>query len=885
LSLAEVQQGQAQSLLPKKIIQPIIKNKQSTPGSPSKPQAITPDEKETYEDDSERQPTTNVRTGGYIPIQVKEGIPRDTWKSDIPEWKYGPAKNEAIQPATGYRAYKKSVAEVRNAPAGTIISTTKIEQKPGFMTKNIWQATYENAQAMFNPVKTNIQQDTGVEARWKTWEKLPFGVKQDIIRASSGTFDNPFGIYTWKYYFSGKEGEKQAFKEVYDPFMQKVGEKFKSPVSAAAFMTFETIPGAYYGFKGFSYGLGYVKSLGPAGEQIVKGVNRAVGTYFATETIKGASEATRQGPEALSRYIVSTGAMLGVAAFGMKSFKAGELAGFRKRVQANLRTPEGIARADAFFKAFELRKNISSKNITPLDLNRVENLRGDIVQQTALKNALASPEMKRYKVALGGSAAGFESSPHDIDILVKKSIGVRSPINSGSLQSPIAQVSNVPKVESILKSKGVNLSLFDIHDLPKVGESFPQAGTGVAEKPIRTAPGSAFKWQISLSEQAGRKLASAWAPLHEFRGKDWNTVTKIAEENWSTPIEIKPSQYAKILEQQGKVNIFKGISKERKLLFPGEDLMGVTIVPTKPGAFTPQIEIKYGLGYQKQTTYAHELLHLEPYLKTGKMGSESYAYWNEQTHQFFKPTLAEELGKWKPQLQGDKLVGPSFYEKNPAEVPQWEHTWFERQLRKYGKPMTSKDLFTPEAWKKFAKTDAEAYRPSFIEKPMVDPRAKGTIFWSGGYPLYEGGSKSRFPLAIPIAYTRPNTGVKKSSIPPVSPHDAYSPFAPHQTRTYPSENQSRYVSPFIENKKYPSSPVINSPYPRSPFPVEKYPSSPFYPDVHRKPRSTISTTKRPPFEELILEQSKKTKKHVRVMEEIGWLKELPIPTLKDLFGG
>lgn len=655
---------------------------------------------------------------------------------------------------------------VTGRPISQYVIQPKAEESK-FMGTNVWQATIQGVGETFNPIQNKQIADPLAEQRYETWKRLPFNVKQQIIQGSSGTFENPFGLQTWRYYLTGDE--KGAFINIYDPYIQKVGEKFKSPVSATLFLATETIPGAYYGFKGMSKGLGYVKGLGPTGANISHGANRIIGAYFTSETIKGASEASKQGPDAISKYILSTGAMLGVGAFGMKGFKEGETLGTRKRFISNLESPEQIARAKTIFEGIDRSTNISSRNIKPLDLNAVENLRGNAFQQQALRNALKSGEIKRYKTVLGGSAAGFEKSPHDIDIYVKKSITGKS---------------NVKPVENIFKKYSVDLSLYDIHDLPKPGESFPQVGTGFALKPIRTAPGSDFKFQVSLSEQAGRKLASAWAPLHELRGKDWNTVMKISEER-------------------------------------------------------------------------------------------------------FTSRFTEQLGKYKPKIEGDKFVGPSYFEMNPHEAPRVNKTWLERQISKHGKPLTSQDLFTQEAWKGFAKPEAEPYRPKFVEKPnkiITDARAKGTIFWSSGIPLSEGGSKYRFPIVIPISYT----GYSKT------PEKSYPKYAPSISPKYVPNILHRYAPSPIE---YPVSPIVNHPkhYPTTPYP--KYPKMtyPVYPkspekyydkSPSQKDYITPSKPGRPyPFSEDIFTEGKIKRHKIKQYGTILDVKELNIPTMKDIFGG
>ena len=122
MSLQEVQEGQAQGLLPKKPVPP----------QPSPTPVIS----------------TGRSTGGSVPIEVKEKpeiVPtRFQPKETIPEWKYGPPQNTAIQPATEYYKYKEEVKKVQESPPGTIISAPPTPQvKKEF--KYPWEDWFQKA--------------------------------------------------------------------------------------------------------------------------------------------------------------------------------------------------------------------------------------------------------------------------------------------------------------------------------------------------------------------------------------------------------------------------------------------------------------------------------------------------------------------------------------------------------------------------------------------------------------------------------------------------------------------------------------------------------------------------------------------------------------------
>jgi hypothetical protein len=293
--------------------------------------------------------------------------------------------------------------------------------------------------------------------------------------------------------------------------------------------------------QGGSYALGYLKGLGPLGAKISTSAGRGLALYTGKTLLEGGREAYKEGK--LPEYIFTQGGTLGLLSLGsFKSFKLGETKGFRKRVIGNLESPTEKARITDIYKSIDLSGKLSSKNRGILDLNKVETLKGNIKQQENLIKAIGEAKDKKLKVVLGGSASqstyGLKTSPHDIDILVKPS-KIRpfiSDISTGERIIPSIKkynVSNVKKVENIFRKNKIDLSSYDIHDLPVKGSTFPQLGTGYTESIIKTSKGSIFKYQMQISEQAGRKFASMFAPLHELRGKDWNDALNIAMKKFS----------------------------------------------------------------------------------------------------------------------------------------------------------------------------------------------------------------------------------------------------------------------------------------------------------------------------------------------------------------
>ena len=558
----------------------------------------------------------------------------------------------------------------------------------------------------------------------------------------------------------------------------------------------------YTGGKGISGGLGYVSKLGPTGAKFATGLNRGLLLYTGKSLVEGGKEAYESGE--LPKYLLIQGSQFGALSLGgIKSFKEGEIKGLRTRFLANVSTETEKARLKDLFRAIDESKSLSSRDRKALSLHVVENLKGDLKQQEALTNALNSKELKGIKIVMGGSAVeptfGLASSPHDIDIYIKEGMlrpklrPFISDITSSERTVPkgskieLYRPSNVDIVKGLFTKKGVKLGLYDIHDLPRPGSSLPQFGTGLAEKPIRTATGSVFKWQIPLSEQAQRKWASVFAPLHQARGKDVPSALRIAE--------------------------------------------------TK---FTDK-------------TFVSELKK-----------------WSPEIGETHIPSLGKEAVGFK---------GPSYYELHPTEAPRASFTWLERQIRKYGAPVTQEDIFTKEALEKYVKPEAEPYRPKFIEKSKTPDWAKGVKFFSGAYPSAEAGTFEKrlfvgsflglkgYPKSTPSSVPKTITVTKYPIYVPPSPSPKQTPYVPHYVEpvrpSYVPTVTPIYVppppSPYTPPSYTPSyTPPYYPTYPKPEYPTyPKYPSYPGYPREKGKPKPPVQYYEEPTKKKEYIEKKKR----------------------------
>jgi hypothetical protein len=234
-----------------------------------------------------------------------------------------------------------------------------------------------------------------------------------------------------------------------------------------------------------------------------------------------------------------------------RGLRQGQLHGFRKRVISNVSSTIDKAKLKLQYKGMDKAAGLSSAGRKPVDLTKVRALT-DPKQMTAFKTAMASAEMKPYlkRLVLAGSASQttyIGGSAHDIDLHVKTGFPRPKFVKTQTTFTPGAgettggwkltwhRPSYAPRVQSIFAKFGVGTGVVDIHDLARPGTPFSVLGTGLSQKPIRTAKGSIFKWQSRLSEQAGRKFAQTIAPEHLGRGKDWPAALTIAEKTFGDP--------------------------------------------------------------------------------------------------------------------------------------------------------------------------------------------------------------------------------------------------------------------------------------------------------------------------------------------------------------
>ena len=313
---------------------------------------------------------------------------------------------------------------------------------------------------------------------------------------------------------------------------------------------------AYGGSKAITKGLGYLKGLGSTGATVSKATGAAIITYTAKSIYEGGQSAYASGD--LPRYIGIQSVLLGSAGLGgVRGFKQGETAGFRKRVLSNISTTSEKARIETLYQGMDIARTLPS-NAKVFDIATVKKLEGNIAQQESLTRFMQeSPYAK--KIVLGGSASqstyGEFRQPVDIDFLIKpgrlttnlrpfvSNIASTERIIPGYEKFKIYRPSLVEPIKTEMGKYGIDTSLYDIHDLPKIGSSFPQLFTGATERPIRTPEGSLFKYQMRLSEQAGRKIASAYSPLHTLRGKDWMDVMDISNKYFDETLTNELGKY------------------------------------------------------------------------------------------------------------------------------------------------------------------------------------------------------------------------------------------------------------------------------------------------------------------------------------------------------
>lgn len=671
-------------------------------------------------------PGSSGGTGGYVPLTIKE-LDRQTAQVTISldtintTGGYVPmGAPKAGEQVTPYEKYIGELSKIQQAPRGAIIGSS-------------------------TPII--ISQVSPSKQEYEKFSKLsPIEKYVKILGTAS---HNPIDFFgeTPKFIYSTLTSDKEKSQQGYwDNFLYKEIERMnlvKSPLDRILYSVESPFTQAAL-FAGGTYTAGYMKGLGGAAKTVATNVERALGGYFTTEIVKGGAESYQSGN--LSSYLYRTGLTIGLTAgLGIGYAQKGELAGFRKYELSKLMTPEAKAQLQTQFKAADIAVDLSSKGAKVFDPATV------LGKEQGLRFAEAMTDIKAQKITASLQGSGslgtfieLTKPVHDIDIGIKQSIKIRSPISSEfKLQKPVEYVSDIPRVESIFKDYGLDMSKFDIHDIARVGSEFNTRGIGFAETPIRTPKGSVFDYQMRLSELNLRSIKETIAPEHTLRGKDWVRAIDVA------------------------------------------------------------------------------------------------------TQKYNKPGLTETLSKYKPELKEGtyEMIGPSYYQRYPFEAPKSEFTFFERIIRKYGEPLTTKDLYREiPSSADFMK--AEPFRPQFISEGMKTPDwAKGVKFYSSMIPAGVKGTKydSLFPSlgagVIRVNYSS-TLQTKTMSIIPASKTPTYPSGYTKDFSTILSGGTSFYTpdiyKPTMPIRSYPPSiPSIDytSSYPstKTPYTPGYTPSTPYTP--------------------------------------------------------
>ena len=302
------------------------------------------------------------------------------------------------------------------------------------------------------------------------------------------------------------------------------------------------------------YALGYAKSVSPTiGGAISKGVGRASLVYTAKETIEEAPKAYAEGkigPYIIKSVVPATVGFIG----GYGGYKAGSISGYRKRMLSFATTPTEKARLQDLFKAIDTSTRMKTGTKGVFALENIKNLTPE--NQAKLTKFLNSPEGRKFKIIQGGSSAQEtfmlnQRQPHDIDFLIKprRFAGMRARLS----RLGVKEASRITEFKAALQEAGLDPELFDIHDYVKPGTPFTQIGTGYTQKAVRTQKGDIFKYRMGIQEQAGRKWASATAPVHEYRGKDWIDAMRISAEKWKATPQNK-ALYSRLQKWQPQVS-------------------------------------------------------------------------------------------------------------------------------------------------------------------------------------------------------------------------------------------------------------------------------------------------------------------------------------------
>lgn len=564
---------------------------------------------------------------------------------------------------------------------------------------------------------------------------------------------------------------------------------------------------AYLASVGLGAGVGALEAVAPVyGTAISTSVGTAVGTYTAVKTGEEIHKMYEEGagPEQYVPYFTQL-ASTGIAGYkGYKAgYKKGSIYGYRKRTLANAETEFERARLQTLYDAIDESTKIPTGTKKVVALENIENLTPD--DQAKLLNFLNSPDAKKFKIVQGGSSSQEtylinEREPHDIDFLIKLR-------KTSKLYAKLkgTYTTDEQMFADALTKYGLDPGLFDIHKLQPPGTPFTQVGTGYTQKPVKTAKGSPFKYQMSIQEQLGRKWASAFAPVHKGRGKDWLDALRISAEKWRSGTKsFTPKQYAKYVKRRGYAtfeytpNIIDEGIVGRINIHP--EMFRVSRITYTPIKIYKAGKLKTFL--KSSTTRGrivkHELAHkyYSQFTEPQILSIERKPFFKFKVPQ--KKELISTLEAYKPVIREGRFVGPSFYETYKTIAPRSKFTWFEKVIRKRGTPI-----------KTYVRSPETPIKPEAVRlgPQTIGVEARPTPRASFVFPSYN-------PLALSTAspILGPATGIAVGAV------------------KYSQERVPKPKYPVVPEypEKYVPLPEVRQPGYKPPYPSYRTPPTTFY---------------------------------------------------------
>ena len=605
---------------------------------------------------------------------------------------------------------------------------------------------------------------------------------QDIIRAidvgfALGTSQSisPFDKKKQTEYI----GYAISTPQEYSPYISQQPYVFGGGATTLAVETF-------IGGKAIGGATGFLR-----GAKLTKTATTIELTVLATSTkqlLEGATQAYNKGE--LDKYLTYQAPSLFTSFLGTKkAYQEKLIEGERSRILSYAVDDIERARLNTIFDALRKSSQLSEKPTMQFDIDVIQKLKNNPIQQERFIKFLQDSRIKNMRIVLGGSTSmyiyGLKESPKDIDILVKpkRFIGIEG------WKPTLKEKSLVNDVRNIMKEYHMQLDIYDVHDLPKLGSRLEKMGAGYTEKPIKTTT-SPTGYVLRLSELTARKGKEVFAPEHLGRGKDWEDFLTVMKSRFSKQEKLSPKKYAKYIQKQGILKIkekpLEIIQKEspgaagyfsptERMIVIGKDLPK-TEFGYKLGLFsklTPKQKLKffeyvikkretpfeepeiYGIktkAITKEMVLKHELTHFREHEYPIKESTEPGVQIKSlRTKEFSIPTIAETLEKYEPGIKEGRYEVPkvkSYFELHPEEAPKLKRTLMQKIIYKYAEPFKYEEIgkLSPEA---------QEFQPKLIQKTITPEWAKGTLFFSSIASLPK--STERIPSFVSISLYKPTT--------------------------------------------------------------------------------------------------------------------------------